>query len=169
MAIESHNQVNTFEKGLNQDVHPLRVPNNQYLDALNMRLVNIDGNSFQFQNIDGTTHMRRIPGNITYPIGNEDFDNIIFVLYCNEDEQRYGLAMWVDGSLKGRCIQRQITLGTLGSWTPVTQSDVDLANTNGEFIRLIEDVNFNFSRSFGAHGFRIAAVARGTEDLCGRG
>ena len=81
--------VNTFDKGLVKDLHPLTTPNNVLTDALNATLITYNGNEMVLQNDMGNTKVGTafLPAGYV-PVGMKEHGGIIYVVAYNPETKK---------------------------------------------------------------------------------
>jgi hypothetical protein len=81
--------VNTFDKGLVKDLHPLTTPNNVLTDALNATLITYNGNEMVLQNDMGNTKVGTafLPAGYV-PVGMKEHGGIVYVAAYNPETKK---------------------------------------------------------------------------------
>lgn len=82
-------QINTFDAGLNTDLHPLTTPNNTLTDCINGTILTHNGNEYILQNDMGNIKIdggNLKPGYI--PIGMKSYNGILYIVSYNPIEKR---------------------------------------------------------------------------------
>ena len=73
------NTTNTFDKGLNVDLHPIVTPNSVLTDNLNGTLITYNGNEFSLQNDKGNKKVASLTNGYV-PIGAKEHNGIIYIV-----------------------------------------------------------------------------------------
>lgn len=74
---------NTFQDGLNLDLHPIVTPNSVLTDNLNGTFITYNGNEFCLQNDKGNTYKCSISEGFT-PIGAKEHNGVIYIASVND-------------------------------------------------------------------------------------
>lgn len=74
---------NTFQDGLNLDLHPIVTPNSVLTDNLNGTFITYNGNEFCLQNDKGNTYKCSISEGFT-PIGAREHNGVIYIASVND-------------------------------------------------------------------------------------
>ena len=78
------NTTNTFDKGLNLDLHPIVTPNSVLTDNLNGTFITYNGNEFCLQNDRGNKKVASL-SNGFIPIGAKEYNGIIYIVSVNQE------------------------------------------------------------------------------------
>lgn len=113
------NAINTFEKGLNLDLHPITTPNFVLTDNLNGTLITYNGNELCLQNDRGNTQTASLSPGFT-SIGAKEHNGIIYIVSVKDNITEIGTYPGVDWTLNETSIDTEpIGLLNYNAYTPL--------------------------------------------------